>query len=412
MSVSASSNSRIVSLDQFRGYTVVGMMVVNFFGDFHAIHPVLKHHDTYFSYADTIMPSFHFAVGFALRLTLLRRLETPSKSAAYLRVVRRCLGLILLSTVIEFASANRPYEHWSALEQVGFWSLVAKPLKNQFWETLAIIGVTSLWILPVVAGSRRLRLLFLVGSLAAHVVLSHLFYFHFMYARPNWLDSYWGATDTRGLDGGPLGFLAWAFPQLLGSLAYDVVASRRRDGGFVPLMGWALILMGLGYGLSCVSQLYPLTEPPTQKEGDIQMATSPMLPPTTVVTTDNWRSYLAKPPFVQPAKREQRQLSYWLMAKRMVTLPFNLMSSGFALAVYCLFILLSDLGPVRIGLFRTFGQNALAAYILHEMVARAVSYVAPEDSPEPWMMGSFAVFFAITYLFVRTLEKNGVYLRM
>ena len=47
---------------------------VNFIGDFAAAHPVFKHHNTYFSYADTIMPAFHFAVGFALRLTLLKRL--------------------------------------------------------------------------------------------------------------------------------------------------------------------------------------------------------------------------------------------------------------------------------------------------------------------------------------------------
>jgi len=71
---SVPSSSRIISLDQFRGYTVAGMMLVNFIGDFAAAHPVFKHHNTYFSYADTIMPAFHFAVGFALRLTLLKRL--------------------------------------------------------------------------------------------------------------------------------------------------------------------------------------------------------------------------------------------------------------------------------------------------------------------------------------------------
>ena len=65
---------RIVSLDQFRGYTVAGMLLVNFLGGFRRRYPpVLKHHNTYCSYADTIMPQFFFAVGFAYRLTFLRR---------------------------------------------------------------------------------------------------------------------------------------------------------------------------------------------------------------------------------------------------------------------------------------------------------------------------------------------------
>ena len=73
---SDSSPGRIVSMDQFRGYTVAGMFVVNFLGGYAAVHEVMKHHNghPYFSYADTIMPSFMFAAGFSYRLTALRRL--------------------------------------------------------------------------------------------------------------------------------------------------------------------------------------------------------------------------------------------------------------------------------------------------------------------------------------------------
>jgi len=46
-------------------YTVAGMCAVNFLGGLHAIHPVLKHNNNYFSYADTIMPGFLFACGFS-----------------------------------------------------------------------------------------------------------------------------------------------------------------------------------------------------------------------------------------------------------------------------------------------------------------------------------------------------------
>src|SRR5581483_6490556 len=102
------SGARIVSLDQFRGYTVAGMMVVNFLGHFDCMPAVLKHHNTYFSYADSIMPAFHFAVGFALRLVLLKRIAAVGPGRAYSGVVRRCLGLIVLSTILELASGHRP----------------------------------------------------------------------------------------------------------------------------------------------------------------------------------------------------------------------------------------------------------------------------------------------------------------
>ena len=45
-------------------------------GVFREVPAILKHHNTYCSYADTIMPQFFFAVGFAYRLTFLRRLHS------------------------------------------------------------------------------------------------------------------------------------------------------------------------------------------------------------------------------------------------------------------------------------------------------------------------------------------------
>src|SRR5207237_4772250 len=121
---------------------------------------------------------------------------------------------------------------------------------------------------------------------------------------------------------------------------------------------------------------------------------------------------LSPPPFVQPTAGQQRQLSYSLMAKRMVTPSYVLAATGFCLLIYAVLMLLCDFGSVQIGVFRTLGQNALAAYIIHEVVAKAVQVFAPGDSPVWWMWGTFAVFFGITYLFLRHLEKSGIYLRM
>ncbi|MEZ6151428.1 MAG: hypothetical protein R3C09_15005 [Pirellulaceae bacterium] len=66
--MSLATPTRIQSLDQFR-YSVAGMFVVNFLGGLAVTHQVLKHNNTHFSYADSIMPSFIFACGYSYRMS-------------------------------------------------------------------------------------------------------------------------------------------------------------------------------------------------------------------------------------------------------------------------------------------------------------------------------------------------------
>ena len=47
MSTAPAPKARLASLDQFRGYTVVGMVFVNFVGAYVAIPLILKHRNTY-----------------------------------------------------------------------------------------------------------------------------------------------------------------------------------------------------------------------------------------------------------------------------------------------------------------------------------------------------------------------------
>jgi hypothetical protein len=217
---------------------------------------------------------------------------------------------------------------------------------------------------------------------------------------------------VQGLDGGPLGFLAWGIPQIIGSLAYDAVAQRRPGRAFLPLIGWSVVLMLLGYGLSLPTTLYDRTNFPDPAPSHSNVAESPVLPPGQAWTTKDLRGLLAEPPFVMPPPAEKRPLNYWMMSKRATTLPFIAFSSGFSLSVYAFFVLLADVAGWQIGLFRTFGQNALAVYVVHEVVDKAIKIYAPKDSPFWWVILSFAMFFGITYLFVRSLEKQRIYLRM
>ncbi len=77
------------------------------------------------------------------------------------------------------------------------------------------IAVTSLWLLPVVHCNAGIRIAWMLASALAHVGLSY------------WFNFVWVNTDPNGIDGGPLGFLTWTVPAIVGTIACDVFLQHR-----------------------------------------------------------------------------------------------------------------------------------------------------------------------------------------
>lgn len=420
-------NPRLVSLDQFRGYTVVGMFLVNYLGSFAVCPRIFKHTHDYISYADTIMPQFLFAVGFAMRLSMTRRMETQGVGGTAWRMTRRLLGLVLVSLVVY--QVGRRAESWEALTALGFWGVIGEPLKRGWFQTLMHIAVTSLWLIPVIHRGAGARVAWMLGSAIAHVILSY------------WFNFTWVNSPPNGIDGGPLGFLTWTIPAMVGTLACDVFHTRgdrltMRSPAFLRVSIAAVGLMLLGYGFSCGTRFYDVqalasnsvVEAEDGKEaGDGEdgaartvtevpkLAEDPVLPAPERIRAklaSDQPSLLAEPPFVAPPPPDQRQWNYWMMSQRSGSLSYLTFAAGFSLVVYQLFYIACDLGGWRWSLFQTFGSNALLAYVLHDLVSGAVKPFVPNDSPGWYVAGSLALFFWLTWLFVRHFEKQGIYLRV
>ncbi len=404
----ATQAARITSLDQFRGYSVAGMFVVNFLGGLAITHQLLKHNNTHFSLADSIMPSFIFACGFSFRMTFLKRLDSQAAASVRAKYITRSCGLILLSLML--FGLNSTFADWSAVTTESLFKFMTELLKANMWEVLAIIGATQILLLPAIATGfwTRVGLLLVCGTV--HLLISWSFNYDFVYGRPNWFEGYFGAVGKRVWDGGLFGLLAWSEIMLAGTLAYDIVQRNTLRGAVFKLIAGGAVLMLIGYALSCLTTLYDVD--PNSPEKTARLAASPVWPDFAEAKDRTWKSLLAEPPLVVPPPPEQRVVNYWMMDKRVVTQSFTLFSSGFAMALYGVFVLLCDIRHWGLGVFRTFGQNPLAAYIIHHMVDDSILALVPKDSPVWWCLLGLVVSFGITYLFVGFLEKRELYLRL
>lgn len=459
---------RLVSLDQFRGYTVVGMLLVNYVG-FDNVPFYLRFTHDYNSYHDTIMPHFLFAVGFSLRLSFGRRALEQGAAAAYGRIIRRLLGLVLLAAIVY--GSGPIAKNWAELtanasDPAALWKMLLPVWKREWFQTLLHIAATSLWLVPVIRAGWGARLTWMTLSALAHVWLSYLFNF------------VWVNSDPSGIDGGPLGFLTWIVPATFGTFACDVVIGATKSGVRPPLkkmVGWSFAVMFLAWVMSCGTRMYDVPESQRVALADQKLAEHPVFPPAEQVKAHFQKPFselLAEPPFVHPpwgpvenlpaleefappvdeaaitaaapnAEEAAKQIAaanqkraaaleryerlqtfnkengpylrkwnYWMMSQRGGNLSYPLFAAGFSLLVYVLFYVACDIWGWRLAFFETFGTNALLAYVLHSMVGGAIKPFVPRDAALWYVAASVIVYFAINWLILRQFEKNKWYIRV
>jgi hypothetical protein len=311
------------------------------------------------------------------------------------------------------------------------------------------IAATSLWITPVIRAGAGVRIAWLLFSAAAHVGLSH------------WFNYEWVNTgSTTGVDGGPLGFLTWTVPAIVGTLACDAVAGATARPPLGRMAAWGLGIMLVAWSMSCGTRMYDVPASQREARREEKLAADPLFPPAEHVRAHFRKplaDLLAEPPFVRPPwgspttgpdyaayefapagetedarqSREAelarlrglhqahssngpyfRKWNYWMMSQRGGNLSYPLFCAGLSLLVYVLFYIACDEHGWNSWFFHWFGVNALLAYVLHGLVGGAVKAFVPKDSPGWYVALSVAVYLAINYVIVRYFGRRQIFLKL
>ena len=224
---------RITAIDQFRGYAIFAMLLVNAKGLFSLSHEQLSHHREIFTYADSIAPLFLFVVGVGMRLSWLRRSGVDGPAETRKAMIKRYSLLVLIAFAI--------YGGW-------------------LWDALMDIGLAGLiavWLIDKKPQVRVAAAFILVAIYQAIVM------FTVYGAWITWAIKFDGdntpllvkliplndALFSVALNGGPLGPLSWCMMLLFGTLAYDLMAGGDRKKFVLGCLGWGLGLCAAGYVL-------------------------------------------------------------------------------------------------------------------------------------------------------------------
>jgi len=394
----AAGSSRVLALDQMRGITMWCMLFVNLYYGRSGLPYFFSHGITYFSGPDLIEPAFHFCVGFALRLVLLKRLAVAGLAdadggnwwrrrwALFKPLFRtRVVGLILLSMF--FTEGWGQFESWSDLSGFRDW-LTQLVQDNQPYHTLTHIAFITVWtFLPMTMGW-RVRAAQIVGTTLLHITLHATFYFR-------WIAEY---PPGQGLDeGGYFGFFGWSIEALAGSLVHDLVvygsttwaAAGAHSGGdsgsasaSLPLLdgskdegeasddaasrsdsarranmaltAWRVsclsaALMLAGYLLSCLGAVAPATVCYNGEQIYFWGGFGPQVPCKGVPTLGG-SGFFVYPPFVRPDPATN-VVTMWTMTQRAGSATYHLFAAGTSSAIFALLYAVCEMGvpvPARV----------------------------------------------------------------
>ena len=143
------NKNRLLSIDIFKGITILLMIFVNIIAKYQAIPEWSKHGIGYtVTYVDLVLPLFLFMMTLNFKDSYIRRLDNSSKKEVFIHFIRRYLifiGIGLIFT-IDFSP---PYLRWGPLQ---------------------VLGLSGLFLLLIIEFSAKIRLVIGVALIITHQV--------------------------------------------------------------------------------------------------------------------------------------------------------------------------------------------------------------------------------------------------
>lgn len=165
-STSANASKRLVSLDAFRGFTIIGMIIVNTPGSWEYVFPPLRHASwNGLTPTDLVFPFFLFIVGVSIVLAYTKRLKMNSpKGEMVKKILKRSVLIFAFGLALNLIGSQ--FDHFripGVLQRIAIVFLVCSLLflytsrKTQIWTgIILLVGYYLLmmlvWVPDVGAG--------------------------------------------------------------------------------------------------------------------------------------------------------------------------------------------------------------------------------------------------------------------
>ena len=205
---------RLESIDQFRGFAILLMILANYMNLVQVIPSWLKHSDDVgYTVIDLVAPLFIYAMGLTYGLSFRRRLRRDGAWNTYQHFLVRYLALLgmgyLITLVWELSGIQPPSVNWGLLQALGAAGLIA----------LLFIGLPAAW-----------RWVIGLAMLAIYQIL---------------LDRFWLADVLLAPHNGPWGAFSWGAMLILATALADLYHDERLSKRVYPLVSAGLAIIGL-----------------------------------------------------------------------------------------------------------------------------------------------------------------------
>ncbi len=184
---------RLLSIDVFKGITILLMVFVNTLSIFNNVPAWTKHPVDYgLTYVDFIAPFFVFMMALNFKSSFLKRVKKNGKAKTYFHSIERNLLFIFLGLLININIT----EEGIALR----------------WGTLQYLGTAGLVLLSLIELSPLIRLVISITLMSIHQFL---------------LETSVGILIYDGIEGGPYGVLSWISMLLLSSVLAEGLLNKK-----------------------------------------------------------------------------------------------------------------------------------------------------------------------------------------